>query len=201
MTEDDSANPSLGALKPGFHPPTRTGTIGMYLFLASLFMLFAAGMLGYVLIRTSPLNTKKLSLGSLEVPEALWISSAIVIAASITIQRAVRELRREKQKLFRRWLLITMVLAIIFVIVQAPSMLKLLSRQKEFALYGLVFVLILLHALHVLGGVVALGWTLKRAAEGAYDHEHYLPVGRVALYWHFLDAVWLVMFLTFWFVK
>ena len=33
---------------------------------------------------------------------------------------------------------------------------------------------------------------------GAYDHENYLAVRHAALYWHFLDLVWLVMFLTFW---
>jgi heme/copper-type cytochrome/quinol oxidase subunit 3 len=187
-------------LKPGFHTPTRTGTVGMYLFLASLFMLFSAGMVGYVIIRLSA--TAKFSLGSLEVPKPLWFSTAIVIIASFTVQRAVHELRRERQPAFRRWLLITMLLAISFVIVQAPSLVFLLGRQQEMkqkkiALYGLVFVLILLHALHVVGGIVALGWTTKRARDGAYDHEHYLPVSRVALYWHFLDAVWLVMFFTF----
>ena len=196
MSEDSS----IGGLKPGFHPPTRTGTIGMYLFLAALFMLFASGMLGYVLIRVAA--TSKFALGSLEIPQALWLSTAVVIIASFTVQRAVGELRHERQPAFRRWLLITMLLAVAFVIVQAPSMVLLLSRQQEMrqkkiALYGLVFVLILLHALHVLGGIGALGWTLKRARDGAYDHENYQPVSRVALYWHFLDAVWLVMFFTF----
>jgi cytochrome c oxidase subunit 3 len=191
-------------LKPGFHPPLRSSAIGMYLFLASLFMLFAAGILGYVLIRVKA--AEKLALGSLEIPHTLWISTAIVVIASFTIQRAVTELRREHQQPFRKYLLLTMLLAVTFVIVQAPSMVVLMQhqaqlRQKRIALYGLVFFLILLHALHVLGGIVSLAWTSHHARMGAYDHEHYQPVGRVALYWHFLDVVWLVMFFTFLLVK
>jgi heme/copper-type cytochrome/quinol oxidase subunit 3 len=191
-------------LKPGFHTPRRSSAIGMYLFLASLFMLFAAGILGYVLIRIKA--SERLALGSLEIPHALWASTAIVVIASFTIQRAVNQLRHERQQSFRHFLLLTMLLAVVFVIVQAPSMVVLMQhqqqlRQKRLALYGLIFFLILLHALHVLGGIIALGWTSHHARQGAYDHEHYQPVGRVALYWHFLDAVWLVMFFTFLLVK
>ena len=69
--------------------------------------------------------------------------------------------------------------------------------QQKIALYGLIFVLVLLHAAHVLGGIIALLRTGQQASRGVYDHEHYQPVRHVALYWHFLDAVWLAMFFTF----
>src|SRR5437879_4298029 len=99
-----------GGLKPGFHPPARTGTIGMNLFLASLFMLFAAGLFGYITIRLKAAS--KLALGTLQIPPALWISTAIVVIASITIHLAVRNLRRERQQTFRGWLVLTMLLAV-----------------------------------------------------------------------------------------
>lgn len=59
---------------------------------------------------------------------------------------------------------------------------------------GAVFFLILLHAAHVLGGVLPLGVITARAQTDAYDHEHHGPVQWVTMYWHFLDAVWIVMF-------
>ena len=197
---NDEPAPSNYQLKPGFHTPVRTSTIGMYLFLASLFMLFAASILGYVIIRLSVF--RKAPTIAVEVPQTLWISTVIVVVASATIQLAVNELRREHQAAFRRWLIITLVLAIGFVIVQTPSMVLLMQRQhqlvqKHLALYGLIFVLILLHALHVLGGIAALGWTTRQARANAYDHENFQPVARVALYWHFLDGVWMAMFFTF----
>jgi heme/copper-type cytochrome/quinol oxidase subunit 3 len=186
--------------KSGFHVPVRSSTIGMNLFLAALFMLFAASILGYVLIRNAVY--RKAPGVAVEVPRMLWISTVIVVAASFTIQFAVGELRREHMPSFRRWLLATMALAVAFLVVQTPAMVLLLEKQsqlvqKHLALYGLIFVLILLHALHVLGGVAALGWTSRQAGRNAYDHENYHPVARVALYWHFLDGVWLAMFFTF----
>ena len=61
----------------------------------------------------------------------------------------------------------------------------------------MVFVLIFVHAVHVVGGLVALGIILVRANAHAYDHEHYAPVANLALYWHFLDGVWVVLFVAF----
>ncbi len=129
-----------------------------------------------------------------------------MIAASVTIQQAVKNLRRERQSRFRGWLSITLILAIAFVLVQIPSMIVLLHqqqalREKKLALYMLIFVLILLHGLHVLGGIVALAQTSFQARRNVYDHEHHQPVDHVALYWHFLDGVWLVMFSTFLLMK
>jgi heme/copper-type cytochrome/quinol oxidase subunit 3 len=62
--------------------------------------------------------------------------------------------------------------------------------------YGLIFFLILLHALHVLGGMVTLTHVTVKAHRGAYErvgvgHD---PIRLTALYWHFLDGVWIVMF-------
>ncbi|MDB5171603.1 MAG: cytochrome c oxidase subunit family protein [Phycisphaerales bacterium] len=189
-----------GQLKPGYHVPTGTGTFGMILFLIALFMLFAAAMLGYVLIRVH--GPKSPALGTIHVPQSLWLSTALVIAASFTIHLAQKSLRREHQPEFRRWLMITLALAVAFVLVQAPSMTLLLSQHhasmtNSMPLYGFIFFLVLVHALHVVGGIVALVITNSKATKGHYDHEHYLPVHHAAMYWHFLDGVWLTMFITF----
>ena len=62
----------------------------------------------------------------------------------------------------------------------------------------MVVVLAILHALHVLGGIFALGIVSVRTAMGQYDHERHWPVDFAAHYWHFLDLVWIVMLTTFW---
>ena len=71
------------------------------------------------------------------------------------------------------------------------------ARAQGLHIYGLIFFLVLLHALHVVGGVVALVRVIVLTSRGTFDHEHYLPARHAALYWHFLDVVWLVMFTTF----
>ncbi len=63
---------------------------------------------------------------------------------------------------------------------------------------GMVVVLAFLHALHVAGGVLALGIVGARSLLGKYDHERYWAVDFAALYWHFLDVVWVSMLVVFW---
>jgi heme/copper-type cytochrome/quinol oxidase subunit 3 len=199
MTAFDAPVPTPAGFKPGHHAPQRSAVIAMWIFLASLAMLFIASMLGYLLFRfTGKLNPP---LGTLQFPFALWISTLVVLAASVTLQNAVTAVRRERHESLRRWLWISLALALAFVLIQAPSMWTLLSNHSARAagahtLYGMIFFLILLHALHVLGGVIALVVVIVRAARSHYDHESHLGVRFTALYWHFLDVVWLVMFGT-----
>jgi heme/copper-type cytochrome/quinol oxidase subunit 3 len=180
--------------------PPAAGTVGMWLFLASLTMLFAASLLGYVIIRLK--GGPAARTGALHLPRVLWLSTALVIGASVSLHRALSEVRRERQQSFRRWLTISLVLGIGFVIIQIPAMASLLVQHRELrkagvGIYGLVFVLVLVHALHVLGGIIALVLVQVRARQDAYDHEHYQPVRQATLYWHFLDIVWLTMFGVF----
>jgi cytochrome c oxidase subunit III len=184
----------------------------MWLFILSLGMLFLASMLAYVAIRTGFFGRAQLPrMGSVRLPQTLWISTALVLLGSATIHRAIVAVRREWQSAFRGWLATTLVLAMAFVIVQAPALAALISQHGEqmraagnegrpMALYGAIFFLIVLHALHVVGGIVSLAWVTYRAGQHAYDHEHYLPIRHVALYWHFLDVVWLFMYGTMWFL-
>jgi heme/copper-type cytochrome/quinol oxidase subunit 3 len=182
--------------KPTHRPHPATATVGMWLFLASLTMLFGASMLGYALIRarsTSP------QLHSLHLPRSLWISTALMLAASFTLQHALGAVRRERQLELRRHLVMTCIFAAAFIVIQTPALLLLLRehralRDQGMHLYGLIFFLILLHALHVLGGIIGLGVTTRHAFAGRYDHESHAGVKHAAMYWHFLDVVWIIMY-------
>jgi cytochrome c oxidase subunit 3 len=183
-------------------------TVGLWLFLASLAMLFAASMLGYILIRLSARHgvegRPSVPLGRLHLPPELWGSTALVIGVSIALWRALAAVKREHQKPFRIWLTLSLVLAAGFIAVQTPAMIQLISEHKALrhtnggtALYGLIFFLVLLHALHVVGGIIVLIRVVILGHRNHYDHEHYSPVKHATMYWHFLDVVWLVMFSTF----
>jgi heme/copper-type cytochrome/quinol oxidase subunit 3 len=184
--------------KTNHRTPPGAGTLGMWLFLAALTMLFASSLLGYIFIRTN--SAQSPPSGTLHFPPALWLSTAVILLGSYTIHQALAAVRRERQKQFRAYLLITCVIAAAFVIVQTPSLAALLVqhqrfRERSLQLYGLVFFLILVHALHVLGGIIGLAITTIQAHRHRYDHEHYAGVKHAAMYWHFLDGVWLVLFL------
>lgn len=180
--------------------PPGTGTVGMALFLASLSMLFAAAMVGYAIIRLS--GHRSPQSGTLHLPPILWLSTLLVICVSFTMSRAVAAVRREQIRAFAAWLTASLLLAIGFLVVQTPAMIGLLVEHARYRasgvfLYGLIFVLVLLHALHVLGGMIALVRVRWQARRGVYDHEHFQPVRHAAMYWHFLDIIWILMFVTF----
>ena len=181
----------------------------MILFLAALFMLFAASMVGYVLIRLAAASDSPamsggppragIALGTLEFPKILWVSTVLIILASVTFHAAVRAVRINNQTMFRRLMVVTCLFSAGFVIVQVPALGWIIAEHwrlvtSQIALYGLVFVLILLHALHIIGGLIPLGIVTVNAHRGRYDATHNNAVVFTAMYWHFLDIVWLVMF-------
>jgi cytochrome c oxidase subunit 3 len=174
----------------------RAGLIGMLIFLASLTMLFVAALLGYVLIRLRAVD--QVPLHRLTLPGGVWVSTLLMVSASLLLERAARAIRREQQARFRTALLMGGICILAFLAVQVPTLIELLARHREaralgVALHGLTFVLILLHAAHVVGGLIPFAGMLRAAGKSRYDHEHWWPVRVTALYWHFLDAVWLVM--------
>jgi heme/copper-type cytochrome/quinol oxidase subunit 3 len=194
--------------RPPLPNPKRTGTFGMLLILASLGMLFAASVIGYAVIRlrianppidpgTGEPGRPALPLGSIDLPTILWLSTALMVAASITLHWAGISVNIERQRNFRRGMVLTLVLGVMFLAVQIPAMVDLVRSQAletSVRLYNLVLVLVVLHGLHVIGGLIPLGVLTRNAFTGKYDHEHNHPITLFALYWHFLLVVWVIMF-------
>lgn len=184
----------------------------MYLFLASLAMLFLSSMLGYVIVRWTktinhydPANPDVIAfpatappLGTIHMPVMLWLSTLVILASSVTIHFALQNIQRERQAKFRSLLIATLVLSLLFLLVQTPSLATLIYEHFQNGIdntmLGVIFFLVLIHALHVVGGIIPLAVVTYKAGQGRYDHEHYGPVKNVAMYWHFLDGVWLFMF-------
>jgi len=197
MTMHAVADSRSDGFKEGFRAPPRAILIGMILFLAALGMLFAASVMAYVLIRLRPDERAPLDL-----PWLLWLSTGLIVASSLTLALALRSVRRERQRDLRVWVLATALLAIGFVLVQGPCLAIFLSEHERHLdaglhVYGLAFFLVLLHALHVIGGLVAMGVVGWRSIRGRYDHEQHMGLRLLTMYWHFLDAVWLIMFGVF----
>ena len=67
----------------------------------------------------------------------------------------------------------------------------------ERSLEGLVFVMVLLHVLHFAGGMIALAIVTWRGLRGRYDHEYHGGLQLCAIYWRFLDVVWIALFVAF----
>jgi cytochrome c oxidase subunit 3 len=57
------------------------------------------------------------------------------------------------------------------------------------------------HALHILGGIVVLGWLLIRATKNHFNEEYFGPVDYVGLYWHLVDLIWIYLFPLLYLIK
>lgn len=173
---------------------------GGWLFLLSLLVFFVASILLYGIYayprRDDPLNQVPL-------PKAFLVSTVCLVLISLLVHAATRQVRRDRFGA-TSWLLgISTFAAILFTVVQCLAMTKMLLGPALYhgpgrGVAGMVIVLAILHALHVLGGIFALGIVATRSAVGLYDHERHWPVDFAAHYWHFLDLVWVCMIVTFW---
>lgn len=175
--------------------PLATGRLGMRLLLLALGVLFAATLSGYLAIRGRaetwpPPGVPKL-------PASLWISTILIVASSFSVQWALRGIRRGLQGPLRLGLALTAALGVAFLASQTLNWFGLVAVNftAKTNLYGFLFYLLTaLHAIHVLGGLVPLGGVTACAYNGRYTAERHNPVEYTAMYWHFLDAVWLVLF-------
>ena len=213
---DTNAKPTFfprpdDASRPPHVVPPGTHALGMWLFLAALAMLFIGGMLAYIIVRitgtasrTNPFTGEIIPatappLHTIEVPLVLWLSTAAILLSSFSIHRAVENVINERQDRFRQSLIVTLLLAVPFFLAQGAGLATMLgtAAQGGSALQYAIFFLIIVHGLHVVGGLVPLIVVTRNAHASRYDHEYHGPVRRVAMYWHFLDAVWLLMFACF----
>jgi len=172
------------------------GKLGMILFLVALGMLFSASMVGYLVVRLRAPNWPPA--GSPRLPGGLWISTLILLLSSLTMHRAGRSARGGERERLRGWLLVTGCLGAAFLASQILNWLHLIRVQNLPAsanLYAFTFYMLSgLHGAHVLGGLIPLGIVTSRAHRGRYTAGAHAGVRYLAMYWHFLDCVWLVMF-------
>ena len=191
--------------------PPGTQTLGMWLFLVPLAILFLGGMLAYIIVRIAgtierahPVTGDAIAptappLHTIDIPLVLWLSTAAILISSYTIHRALDNVVHERQSKFRQALITTLLLAVPFFLAQGAGLAAMLGQAAKggTALQYAILVLIIIHAIHVIGGLVPLIAVTRLAHKGRYDHEYHSPVKSLAMYWHFLDIVWLTMFATF----
>ncbi len=175
---------------------------GAWLFLASLTVFFLACLLLYaiyVILRVSPDDAR---LQPFYIPRSFLLTSVVLVAISILLHLAVTSIRREMRVDFVRYVILAAILAGAFFVIQGTGLIWMVEQMQTPGpalqnLYGFTFFLVVLHAVHVIGGAVGFAFVFFGIARGAFDHERHFPVRFCALYWHFLDVVWFVMMACF----
>ncbi len=175
---------------------------GAWLLIASLSVFFIACTILYaiyVVLRVAPGGGQ---LQPFYVPQLFVLTTVNLLAISVLLHLAVAAVRREKRVDFARYIVLAFTLSIVFFMIQGSALSWMVGELLKPAaavsnLYGLTFFLVVIHALHVVGGVAGLTFLLFGMYRGSYDHERNFPVRFCAMYWHFLDFVWVLMLASF----
>lgn len=176
------------------------GRVGMWCLIAaesSIFLIFVVAYLFYAgKSLTGPYPN--------EVLHVPVFNSICLFASSFTIVMAERALKRNAVKVFGTWWLFTIVLGAIFLVGTAREWYGLIYHDGltiSSNLFGTTFYsLVGLHASHVIIGLTGLTIIMVLTALGHVSQEHEHRIGVFALYWHFVDAVWVVVLTVVYFI-
>jgi cytochrome c oxidase subunit 3 len=166
----------------------------MWLLLASLGMLFAASLVGFLVVRTRAEQWPPP--GSPPLPAGLWISTALLLVLSLTLVFAGRGARAGRREVLDRLLAVSVLLAVAFLAAQTSNWMRMAGESvlpNESLLVWFFYVLTVLHAAHVLFGLVPLIVITIRARRGHYTADDHESVHLVGMYWHFLLLTWVAI--------
>lgn len=175
-----------------------TSSVGMIIFLASWAMMFSALFFVYGFIRMRTAAWPPAGMPTL--PVALpALNTAIMLVSSFTFSRGLLALRRGDRARFQALVVTTFALGALFLGLQIHvwSSLSRAGLHASSGTYGSVFyALTTIHALHVAAGLLILLWVFFRSLRGTYSEHNHINVRLCTMFWHFVDAVWILMFLT-----
>lgn len=173
------------------------GRFAMWLFLVTLAVIFVSTILAYVIVRLSPVNADRwVPAGAGGLPGILGLSTALLLASSGTMHLGVLAARRGERTV-GGWTAATLALGFAFLACQVIAWREASASGIRFdaSLYAWTFyVLTGLHALHLFCGLPCLAVTVAQAYRGRYGPEDHAGLVLCAMYWHFLDGVWLVLY-------
>ncbi len=200
---DDNSNNPNDSVTESYEKSFSKSRILTYFLLLVVLMTFGGLISAYIVTATNGVLEWK----PFNLPFQVWISTLIILASSFTYSMAQRAISRDKKENTKKWLIATTVLGAIFVSSQILVWFALVNRgyyMQSNPYVGFFYMMTALHAAHVIGGIVALGYLILRVWNGK-DTEFELQKRQeisnaVGWYWHFMGGLWIVLLslLAFW---
>jgi len=175
--------------------PESWGKLGMWVFLAADAMSFGGLLAGYGALRYGDPNWPRPStiLGI----QLTAFMTFLLICSSVTMVEALAAIRKGERAGLVKFLSLTILGGTMFLGLQAYEWTHLLEHGQSISKdnFGATFFILTgFHGCHVFSGVVYLSCILVQALRGTYDAHSNNPVEIVALYWHFVDLIWILVF-------
>lgn len=140
-------------------------------------------------------------LENFELPTAFSLSTLLILTSSLTFFMAKKSLQNNQLTRFKPLLWATLLLTLAFVYFQFTGFSEIIASGYYFTgaessiTTSFLYVLVLLHLLHVFAGLIVLLVVITQAYLGKYSAEKTLGIELAELFWHFLDFLWLYLFL------
>lgn len=167
----------------------------LWVAIASILMMFA-GLTSAFIVKSNQAGWRTFVL-----PNIFWVSTVLILGSSLTMLMAVKAFKNRGLQQYRSLLGITFVLGVAFVICQVLGFEQLWNNNVQFkgaSGAGQFFYAIAgLHAIHVIGGVVALLVIFLKSIAGKTKSYDAIPVEVMSMYWHFVDLLWLYLMIFF----
>jgi cytochrome c oxidase subunit 3 len=188
----------------GLHPPAANRSsraepivLGIYLFLASEAMLFGSFFAAYFFARVSGEHGSSWPPDGFKLPVYVaLLNTIILVTSSFTVHWAIQSIKRDHRKGLIAGLGLTFLLGLTFILVQGREYTRLGFAPKDNAFATTFFGLTGLHGLHVFVGLNLLLFAFVRACRGHYSSQHHHGVEVPGIYWHFVDVMWIIVYVT-----
>jgi cytochrome c oxidase subunit 3 len=176
------------------HPHKFTLWVGI----ASIMMMFAGLTSAFLVKREQPGWT------NFQVPVAFWYSTTVILISSLTMQLSLKSFRERSMIKYKKLIGVTACLGLVFMLLQFVGFRHLWINGMVLKGSGaaqFLYIIAGLHALHVLGGVIALLTLFVRSGNARIKSYNAVPVEVVSTYWHFVDILWIYLFIFFLWVQ
>jgi cytochrome c oxidase subunit III len=190
MIKSIEATATVSEQRKKIHPHKFT----LWVAIGSIIMMFAGLTSAYIVKREQPGWT------TFEIPRSLWFSTGVILLSSLSIQLAVKAFKEREMRRYRNLISLTAFLGILFITLQWLSFNIIWKSGVSFRGSGagqFLYVIAGLHALHVIGGVIALVVTFLKAFSGKIRSYNPVPLEVLSTYWHFVDFLWIYLFIFF----
>ena len=168
----------------------------------SIVMVFAGLTSAYVISKSRPDWLKDFVL-----PSAFIASTVAMLLSSLTFHLAKKAIQKDNRSATTAYLLATLALGIAFVFLQFQGFSQVIAAGYFFTgsystiTTSFLYVVVMVHLAHLFGGLVALLIIIYNHFKQKYNSTQTLGIELGAMFWHFLDFLWLYLFLFFYFYK
>jgi cytochrome c oxidase subunit III len=167
----------------------------LWVAIAAIIMMFA-GLTSAYIVKSGQPNWEEV-----QTPNEFWYSTIAILLSSLMIQMALRSFKQRNMPAYRNLLLLSIILGTAFVIFQWLGFQWLWENGVIFkngsGAGQFLYIIAGLHAIHLLGGIIAMLVLWFRAYLGSVKNYNAVPVEIAATYWHFVDILWIYLLVFF----